>query len=445
MNIELISHASILITCGDTKILTDPWYQSKAFNDSWTLLATKELSESELRGIEYIWISHEHPDHFNVPTLRAFPDWFKKQVTILFQTKNSEKLFTAMKNWGFEKFQSLPNQRLFSLTSAVQVYCYPTHLGDSCLGVRYNGQNVFNINDAELGAEDCQKILQDFGDVDVITNQFSLAGYLGFANYSEILPKVAEDKLERLANNHQHLQANLTIPFASFVYFSTVDNQFMNQYANTPETVTRYMAQKHLKTHFMEIGEVFDLEHPELHDRGLNYWQDIFRGIDTLEYSESPVIDFEKIETAANDFTQKLYTHYPRPLLWLIGPLTIFIPDLNLTVRYSVKEKTCRIISKQGATGDADLTVYSQPLWYGFKFNWGFETLAVSSRILVNQNYFRWKVVKNLSILMNQEIYLKLSHLRKGATLNYLTERLSNGLAKQILFKSLSNLKLHRS
>ena len=31
-----------------------------------------------------------------------------------------------------------------------------------------------------------------------ITNQFSLAGYLGFANYQDILPKVAEDKFERL-------------------------------------------------------------------------------------------------------------------------------------------------------------------------------------------------------------------------------------------------------
>ena len=72
MKIELISHASILITCGDIQILTDPWYISRGFNNSWELLATKHLSEEELKGINYIWISHEHPDHFNVPTLRAF-------------------------------------------------------------------------------------------------------------------------------------------------------------------------------------------------------------------------------------------------------------------------------------------------------------------------------------------------------------------------------------
>ena len=444
MKIELISHASILITCGETQILTDPWYISKGFNNSWALLGTKQLSEDELKGINYIWISHEHPDHFNVPTLRSFPDWFKKQVTILFQTKNSEKLFTAMKNWGFEKFQSLANQTMISLDSETQIYCYPTHLGDSCLGVRYQGQSLFNINDAELNEDDCNTILKDFGDVDVIANQFSLAGYLGFANYQEILPKMAEDKLDRLANNHRHLRADLTIPFASFVYFATVDNRFMNQYANTPETVTRYMAQKNLRTHFMELGEVFDLENQELHDRGLNYWQDKFRNIDKLDFSESEVIDYERIETAALEFTEKLYKYYPRPMVWMIRPLKIYIPDLQLLVRYAPKDRIFHLIEANTTDAEADLVIYSQPLWYGFNFNWGFETLAVSSRIIVKNNYFMWKLVKNLSILMNQEIYLKPKYLREKETRGYLRERFSNGLASQIIFKSMSNMKLSR-
>ena len=444
MKIELISHASILIQCGDIQILTDPWYVSRGFNKSWALLGTKNLSEEELKGIHYIWISHKHPDHFNIPTLRAFPDWFKKQVTILFQNKNSEKLFSAMKNWGFEKFQSLPYQTMLSLDSNTQIYCYPSHLETSCLGVRYNDQSLFNINDSELNEDDCKTIRKEFGDVDVIINQFSFAGYLDIANYQDVLPKMSNDKLERLANNHQHLGANLTIPFASFVYFATVDNKFMNQYVNTPETVTRYMAEKNLKTHFMEIGEIFALENKELHDRGLNYWQDIFRNIDNLDFMETEVIDYERIETAALAFTEKLYKYYPRPMIWMIRPLKIYIPDLKILVRYAPKDRIFHLIEANTTDEEADLIIYSQPLWYGFNFSWGFETLAISARILVKNNYFMWKLVKNLSVLMNQEIYLKPKYLAEKQTQEYLRERFSNGLTQQIISKSLSNMKLSR-
>ena len=444
MKIELISHASILITCGDIQILTDPWYTSRSFNNSWGLLGAKDLLEEELKGINYIWISHEHPDHFNAPTLKAFPDWFKKQVTILFQAKNSDQLFETMKDWGFEKFRSLPNQTMITLAPETQIYCYPTHLGDSCLGVRHNGQNLFNINDAELSEDDSNTVLKEFGDVDVIANQFSLDSYLGFANYQDILPKMAKDKLERLANNHKHLRANLTIPFASFIYFATIDNKFMNQYANTPEMVTQYMEQKNLKTHFMEPGEVFDIENKEFHDRGLSYWQESFSNIDNLNFTESEVVDYERIETAALEFNDKLYKYYPRPLIWMIRPLKIYIPDLKILVRYAPKNRLFHLIEADTTDAEADIIVYSQPLWYGFKFTWGFETLAISSRILVKKNYLMWKLIKNLSILMNQEVYLKPKYLTEKETRGYIRESFSNGLASQILLKSMSNLKYSR-
>lgn len=445
MKIELISHASILITCGQTQILTDPWYISQGFNNSWSLLGAKQLTEEELAGIQYIWISHEHPDHFNVPTLRAFPEWFRKQVTILFQTKNSEKLFSAMKNWGFTKFQSIPNHTMMALNTDVQIYCHPTHLGDSCLGVRYHGKSLFNINDAELSEEDCASVLHTFGTVDVITNQFSLAGYLGFANYEELLPKMAEDKLLRLSANHKHLQAKTTIPFASFVYFSTIDNRFMNRFANTPETVVRYMAQQHQQTHFMGLGEVFDLEHPEFTDAGLEYWQQTFRNIGNLEYSTPEVIGLEKLQSVAMEFTEKLYRYYPRPLLWMLRPIQIYIPDLQVLLCYDARKRALSLVESNTTDAHADIIVYSQPLWFSFKFNWGFETLAVSSRVLVKKNYMRFKLIKNLSILLNQEIYLKPKYLMEKEMRSYVTDRLANGLARQILRKSLSNIRLSRS
>ncbi len=65
MNVIFNNHASITIKTDDLNILTDPWFTGTAFNDGWNLIHENEESEEYfLKDINYIWISHEHPDHF---------------------------------------------------------------------------------------------------------------------------------------------------------------------------------------------------------------------------------------------------------------------------------------------------------------------------------------------------------------------------------------------
>jgi L-ascorbate metabolism protein UlaG (beta-lactamase superfamily) len=84
MEICLISHASVVIR-SDISIWTDPWLIGKAFNDSWSLLPPAAMDDSLFDEIDYVFISHEHPDHFHIPTLRSLTESFKKLITILYQ------------------------------------------------------------------------------------------------------------------------------------------------------------------------------------------------------------------------------------------------------------------------------------------------------------------------------------------------------------------------
>src|SRR5919109_597610 len=100
MQVRLISHASVIVKCGQVQIWSDPWLVSKVFNNSWSLFPEPVFENDMLEAIDYIWISHEHPDHFNIPTLRSLPSHFKERVTILFQEKNSDKVFDALRKLG---------------------------------------------------------------------------------------------------------------------------------------------------------------------------------------------------------------------------------------------------------------------------------------------------------------------------------------------------------
>ena len=72
--LKLISHACILLDLGDIKLITDPWLFGECFNDGWSLkqkdLTIEKITEEEINSITHLWISHEHPDHFHIPSLK---------------------------------------------------------------------------------------------------------------------------------------------------------------------------------------------------------------------------------------------------------------------------------------------------------------------------------------------------------------------------------------
>ena len=70
--IEFVNHASVLITHEKIGILSDPWYFFSVFNKGWRLLHENEIDyiESVLSKSSHIYISHEHPDHFNQDFVR---------------------------------------------------------------------------------------------------------------------------------------------------------------------------------------------------------------------------------------------------------------------------------------------------------------------------------------------------------------------------------------
>ena len=241
--IRLVGHACIVADCADTSILMDPWLFGKIFNNSWSLLPEPEFNLAMLDKVDYIWISHEHPDHCHFPTLGSLPTAFKARVTILLQDRESAKIFPALRKLGYERFQPLPHRKIVPLSDkpdATRVYCYHAGLMDSALAVLSQRQVIFNANDARVSVGSCKKILDDIGHVDVLLNQFSLAAYAGFEPHEQFLPHRAKQVLENVSSVHDALGANVTIPFASFMYFSSLDNKYVNDFTiprATPPTI----------------------------------------------------------------------------------------------------------------------------------------------------------------------------------------------------------------
>ena len=89
-SIEFVNHASVLINYGKIGILSDPWYSKSVFHNGWRLLYenSEEYIERVLDNTTHIYISHEHPDHFNpayLLTEKIKNKIIQKKIVFIFQ------------------------------------------------------------------------------------------------------------------------------------------------------------------------------------------------------------------------------------------------------------------------------------------------------------------------------------------------------------------------
>ncbi|HYK63753.1 MAG TPA: MBL fold metallo-hydrolase, partial [Patescibacteria group bacterium] len=408
MKIHFVGHACVAVECSGTSILIDPWFSGKIFNNSWTLRPDPVFDPALLDRIDYVWISHEHPDHCHFPTLASFPDSFKQRATILFQARDSEKMIAAFKGLGYRHFRLLPHREIVPLTNSAaagitRVYCYHAGLMDSALAVLDDGEVILNANDARISTGECKLIRRDLGRVDVLLHQFSLAAYAGFEPPERHLPTRAEQILRNMSEVHRALDARVTIPFASFIYFSTEDNKYVNRYANTVADGYDYLNRQGQHALVLYPGDSYQVGSEHESAEALHRYNAL-PGWDELPYDPIETKPLDAIFEAYAAMAEQIRERFSHALLLALRPVAIRIPDLDKTVEFSLAKAR---IGEVSDSRQPDLSINSQPLWFGFKFPFGIQTLGVSARFTLHRNFRNWKMHRILFSLNNGGIYLK--------------------------------------
>lgn len=404
MKVRLLGHASVITECSDTSILCDPWIVGKAFNNSWTLFPEPAFREEWLDPVEFLWISHEHPDHLSFPTLRMLPEAWKRRVVVLYQDRSSDEVIAALRKSGYRRFRRLPHRRLVQLTEETSVYCYHALWGDSCLGILDRDHVSLNVNDAPVAESDARTMREDLGKVDVLLHQFSLAGYTGAKNYAEVLPEVAWHLRFRLAQTHRFVGASVTIPFASFIYFSTTDNRYLNEFANRPWVAHDQLVHFGYACALLYPGDVLDVAVPFDSTPNLEKYRRLYEGFAELPYDEPPLVPAPELQAAFARFTGDLRDKFPAQRFAALRPLRIRVPDLGSTIEISLARQSLEVVGDLDAP--AHIEVLSQPLLFAFQAPFGFETMEVSSRMFVLSDDGVWAEHKELFWLYRYQIYL---------------------------------------
>ena len=193
MKIHFLKSATTIIESDDVKILTDPWLVDGEYYGSWFHYPPYDFDPKTFDDIDFIYISHIHPDHFSRATLSQL----NKDIPVLIHNYDIKFLKRNIESLGFS-VRELPNNQRTHLKDNVHINifaadnCNPElcmkHFGcgkieakfgstqiDSLSVIDDGNFSVLNVNDCPYGlASVCEKpIREQYGTVDFMLVGFS--------------------------------------------------------------------------------------------------------------------------------------------------------------------------------------------------------------------------------------------------------------------------------
>ena len=107
MKLTYLTSASVIIEDQNVKILCDPWLVDGEFYGSWAHYPPLSFSPEEFNNVDYIYISHIHPDHCSIKTLNKM----NKDIPILIHNYDSKFLKNNIERLGYKVIEIDHNKR----------------------------------------------------------------------------------------------------------------------------------------------------------------------------------------------------------------------------------------------------------------------------------------------------------------------------------------------
>ena len=239
INFETIGNATLIVSENNQTVLsTDPWFDSEsAYYGSW-ILSHKfpEEQREKVENSKYIFISHFHPDHLNLASLRHC-----KKSTILLAQHFGSRVENDLRRIGFNVI-SLPSRKWVNISERIKIMIFKNERQDSALLVELNDNFnqkslLLNLNDSggygfeKEVASISRKYKNSFylrlhcwGDADMI-NLFD-------ANNHRILPAAALKFPvgKDIQAGMKKFNCNIAIPFSCHHQYQRRDSFWANNY-----------------------------------------------------------------------------------------------------------------------------------------------------------------------------------------------------------------------
>lgn len=279
MQITFLGHAGFVASSENVSVIIDPWMSSAgAYDASWFQYPCNHHLGKLVRDViqnesivRYIYVSHEHRDHFDPEFLQSCDT---RSVTFVIPKFDSPA--------HYENIASLSSAGVIELGDGQSVEIPGGHLRlyvedgglerDSALVVKLDGETFLNMNDCKVH-DRVSEILSADGSVDVLTAQFSGASWHPTCydyteeEYRRISRRKARGKFEATARLIEQVSPRVYLPSAGPPVFLDpalihLNFQPVNIFPRAPQLVKfleKRLAGLPVLTPDVMPGDVFDV------------------------------------------------------------------------------------------------------------------------------------------------------------------------------------------
>ena len=231
--LRTLGHASIaLYREGEAPILvTDPWLVGSVYWRSWWLQHYPSAEDIAWLGeAAHVYVTHEHPDHFHMPSIRRLG----RGPTYLFPALAERGFLAHMEAAGF-RAATVPARRWQPLGGGVAILSLPLWNDDSVLVIDTPDALILNLNDAKppppvLTA--LRRLADRIGKRRILLCSYSPASLINsFLDDSGVLVlKQPDDYVAYACRLCDRLGADAFLPFASQAVFERPDSAWANEH-----------------------------------------------------------------------------------------------------------------------------------------------------------------------------------------------------------------------
>ncbi|MFA7431516.1 MAG: hypothetical protein WCZ23_15255 [Rhodospirillaceae bacterium] len=233
MKLHTLGHACMMLEndAGQPVLATDPWLEGSCYWRSWWLQnPPREDQIAAVAQAPFLYITHEHPDHLHIPSLRRLGT----KATVLLPDFLCMKMDAHLAGMGFT-VRRLTSRQWVRLSDGISVMSLPQWNNDSVLVVDTPQALVVNLNDAKpLGGlfDDIAELKRSLGKRLVLLRSHSPAGpFFNYFREGERTPNLSKASYVSMVNQVCDLfGADVFIPFASQVVLRRSDSDWANAY-----------------------------------------------------------------------------------------------------------------------------------------------------------------------------------------------------------------------
>lgn len=398
MEIEFVNHASVIFSHREVQLICDPWIEGEVFDNGWRHLAPTKFHYSDFERINYIWFSHEHPDHFFPPNIKKIEEKYRNNITVLYKKTNDKKVVEFLQQLNFKKVIELEEGNWFDLSDEVQLVCH-SFSHDSWMAIKQGQYTILNTNDCLINTKElAEDILKITGDISILMTQFSYGQFEGNSDQPEKRRAAVDKKFKQIDNQIAVFKPTYFIPMASFVYFCHEENYYMNDSINKIGAVYKYyIAKNEVKPVVMYLEDKWNLsEEYEGSIKAIKAWEVNYQNVlNSPNLLSSKNISLEELNKSAESYVQQFQA---KPNLFKklkkTPPLLVFVTDFNKVMELSFEGV------RYSKSEIYDVKLSSEVFNYCMKFGWGFNTTHVNGRLYHSEkgfaNFLKYESLSNL-------------------------------------------------